>query len=69
MEQSMNVKFRVKLQKSSGHQKPVHEVKFEELSQAKEDTDLKVQDQNNVDLLFHRQSIIHFHCTRRDHCS
>jgi hypothetical protein len=47
----------------------VHGVEIEEFPPAKEATNVKVQDQNNVDLLFGHQvydplSIY----TRRDHC-
>jgi hypothetical protein len=55
MEERVNVKFRAKLQKSPAGQKPVHGINLEEFPQAKEDTDVKVQDQNNVDLLFRHQ--------------
>jgi hypothetical protein len=34
---------------------PVHGVEMKEFPQAKEATDVKVQDQNNVDLLFQHQ--------------
>jgi hypothetical protein len=48
----VNVKFCVKVQKSPTGQTPVPGVEIEEFSQAKEATDVEVQDQNNVDLLF-----------------
>jgi hypothetical protein len=35
-------------------------VEIEEFPQAKEAIDVKVKDQNNVDLLFEHQGIIHF---------
>jgi hypothetical protein len=44
MEQKVNVKFYVKLQKSPTGQMPVHGMEIRELPQAKEATDIKVQD-------------------------
>jgi hypothetical protein len=55
VEQKVNVKFCVKLQKSPTGQMPVRGVDIEEFPQAKEATDIKVQDQNNVDLFFQHQ--------------
>jgi hypothetical protein len=51
MEQRVNVKFCVKLYKSPAGQMPVHGLEIEEFPQAKEATDVKVQDQNNDVLL------------------
>jgi hypothetical protein len=42
MEERVNVKFCVKLQKSPKGQTPVHGVEIEEFPQAKEATDVKV---------------------------
>jgi hypothetical protein len=55
MEQRVNLKFCVKLQKLPTGQTPVHGVEIEEFPQAKEATDVEVQGQNNVDLLFRHQ--------------
>jgi hypothetical protein len=50
-----NVKCSAELQKSPTGRTPIHEVEIEEFLQAKEGTDVIVQDQNNVDLLFRHQ--------------
>jgi hypothetical protein len=47
-----NVKCSVELQKSPTGRMPIRGVEIEEFLQAKEATDVKVKDQNNVDLLF-----------------
>jgi hypothetical protein len=50
-------------------QTPVHGVEIEEFPQAQETTDVKVHDQNNVDLLFrHQEYHVLLICTQRDHC-
>jgi hypothetical protein len=48
-------KFCVKLQISPTGQTPVHGVDIKEFPQAKDAMDVKVQDQNNVELLFCHQ--------------
>jgi hypothetical protein len=60
MEECVNVKFCVKLQKLPTGQTPVHGVETEEFPQVKEATDVKVQDQRNVDHFFDIRGIIHF---------
>jgi hypothetical protein len=52
LEQKVNVKLWVKLQKSTTFQSPIHGVEIKELPWAKEATNVKVQYQNNVDLIF-----------------
>jgi hypothetical protein len=71
MEQRVNLKFCVKLQKSPSERLEMlkkayggstmsksNDFKWPKV--AKEATDVKVQDQNNVDLIFRHQGIIHF---------
>jgi hypothetical protein len=55
MEQRVNVKFCVKLKKSSTGQTPVHGAEMKEFPPAKEATDIKVHDRKNVDVLFRHQ--------------
>jgi hypothetical protein len=59
MEQRVNVRFRVKLHKSPTGQTLVNRVGIEEFLHAKDATDVKVQDQNNVGLLLRHRGIVH----------
>jgi hypothetical protein len=52
VEQRVNVKFCVKRQKSTTGKTPVHGVEIEESPQEKVAMDVRVQDQNNIDLFF-----------------
>jgi hypothetical protein len=60
MEQCVNLKLCVKLQKSPTGQTPIHGVETEEFPHVEEAIGVKVQDKNNVDHFFDIRGIIHF---------